>query len=686
LLIVFSILEGVNMCFFRGPIKFSSLVSITLLLAATRAQAAVKLWDNPDGGVFSTRENWSGGVPGLVDVARFGITDSSLRAYTVDFDTSPFNRQLVVDDNVNFVLFGHTYSLFSVTLGTVPNRSGNLTVTDGRLRLPSSASDLEIGKVADGSGVLTVGAGGEISGDPDVHVGLNGNGTLDINSGGDVVANLIKIGANSGSTGNAMVRGTGSTLFFSSLRVGDFGSGELNVASGGRIDGADAAIGQQAGSMGTANIDGISSMWDLSEFLFIGERGQGTLNITGGARVTSGRAVLAHVRGSVGTVNVDGAGSTWENSALRIGVFGNGTLNITGGAQVVTNDADIGGFEVSTAQVNVSSTIPGAASVWSLETLQIGTTDSTSASTGTVLIQAGGTVNVVDNIAVIRRGQLRLQGGTFSAPQLSASSAERFVWTAGTLRVGAYNSALTVPNGGILQPVRAPNGTTIQGDYNQQAAGATLTVEIGGPSQFTDFGVLTVEGTASLGGNLQITLTNGFIPTNVDSFDILRADGGLTGAFADVANGQRLMTSHGLGSFVVNYGPGSPFNPNLVILSAFAPGSVLPGDYDQNGVVDAADYVVWRNTLGQSGSGLGADGNGNGVIDAGDYHVWWAHFGQTTGSGSGVTAGLPGSVDAAVPEPASLALVCLFAVALLGFRRQVVFSSGLSARHAIEGA
>jgi hypothetical protein len=42
---------------------------------------------------------------------------------------------------------------------------------------------------------------------------------------------------------------------------------------------------------------------------------------------------------------------------------------------------------------------------------------------------------------------------------------------------------------------------------------------------------------------------------------------------------------------------------------------VLPGDYNHNGVVDTANYTVWRDSLGQTGAGLAADGNGNGVIE-----------------------------------------------------------------------
>ena len=77
------------------------------------------------------------------------------------------------------------------------------------------------------------------------------------------------------------------------------------------------------------------------------------------------------------------------------------------------------------------------------------------------------------------------------------------------------------------------------------------------------------------------------------------------------------------------------------------------GDYNQNGVVDAADYVVWRNTLGTTGvpAYSGADGDGDTTIDQDDYGVWRAHFGQTVpavGAGSG--AGQASSVVSQEPQ------------------------------------
>ena len=68
---------------------------------------------------------------------------------------------------------------------------------------------------------------------------------------------------------------------------------------------------------------------------------------------------------------------------------------------------------------------------------------------------------------------------------------------------------------------------------------------------------------------------------------------------------------------------------------------LLPGDYNLSGVVDAADYTVWRNTLGQTGliPYSGADGDGDGQVDTDDYQVWKANFGNTSaGPGSAAIA------------------------------------------------
>jgi probable HAF family extracellular repeat protein len=101
--------------------------------------------------------------------------------------------------------------------------------------------------------------------------------------------------------------------------------------------------------------------------------------------------------------------------------------------------------------------------------------------------------------------------------------------------------------------------------------------------------------------------------------------------------------------------------------------TIVQGDYNRNGTVDAADYVVWRETLNQMGPNLAADGNGDNRVDAGDYSIWRARFGRTSGSGSGAVLAL--SSPDAVPEPTSLWLIAIEALGVaVSLRRRDVCS------------
>jgi hypothetical protein len=53
----------------------------------------------------------------------------------------------------------------------------------------------------------------------------------------------------------------------------------------------------------------------------------------------------------------------------------------------------------------------------------------------------------------------------------------------------------------------------------------------------------------------------------------------------------------------------------------------LLGDYNVDGVVDTADYLVWRKAKGST-TDLHADGNGDGIVDDADYSVWRVNFGE----------------------------------------------------------
>jgi hypothetical protein len=116
---------------------------------------------------------------------------------------------------------------------------------------------------------------------------------------------------------------------------------------------------------------------------------------------------------------------------------------------------------------------------------------------------------------------------------------------------------------------------------------------------------------------------------------------------------------------------------NLVFsYGALSSASVNPtGDYNNDGIVNAADYVVWR----KSGPNATLPNDSTpGTVSAADYTVWRANFGQTAGpSGPStlitgfvryVTSGL-GS-GSAVPEPASIFLAGLGFVFVVGAGRR----------------
>jgi DNA-binding beta-propeller fold protein YncE len=87
----------------------------------------------------------------------------------------------------------------------------------------------------------------------------------------------------------------------------------------------------------------------------------------------------------------------------------------------------------------------------------------------------------------------------------------------------------------------------------------------------------------------------------------------------------------------------NPWDVSLIVLQARA------GDFDGDGSIDAADYVVWRKGLGTK-------------YTSSDYNIWRTHFGETSGSDS--------SFAAAVPEPANVTLFILAAAASCGIRHR----------------
>lgn len=95
---------------------------------------------------------------------------------------------------------------------------------------------------------------------------------------------------------------------------------------------------------------------------------------------------------------------------------------------------------------------------------------------------------------------------------------------------------------------------------------------------------------------------------------------------------------------------GNYFDGDVNDLAAYISGEPeLVGDYNGNGVVDAADFTVWRDSWLTLGSDLPADGDNDGFVGNSDYDIWVANYGNTN---------LP-ATSTSVPEPGSLLLIAL---------------------------
>ena len=141
---------------------------------------------------------------------------------------------------------------------------------------------------------------------------------------------------------------------------------------------------------------------------------------------------------------------------------------------------------------------------------------------------------------------------------------------------------------------------------------------------------------------MDISLLNLFTPTPGQSFDVLTAS-------SLVAPSLSLTGDPGFSFEIVT---GDTLRLNFSSAS-------LQGDFNGNGIVDAADFTVWFDNLGASENGSVLKGNGNGgTVDQTDYVLWKNSFGNT-----GV-----GSVNVAVPEPSTFLLLGVLTTLLVSVR------------------
>ncbi len=484
--------------------------------------------------------------------------------------------------------------------------------------------------VGQGSGanhVVTVTGAGAAWHSGILSVGPVGPATLNIQSGGLVAATSISITAqgavnlNGGTlrldTPNAIVGSERINFNYGTIEL----TGDLTVGSDTNISslfgvGATIALREGLKVDGTATLSS-PLMLDGGTFTAANLAGDvsnlhlvhGTLNVTNLALTVGPSGNLAssldlasdmNVNSTLGITNQglvtgDGQiGGTFVNAAMgELRAEPGHSLTLTGANNTNTGRINLLGGELEFTQ-NLTNSFGGLVSgngslithtgLLNQGTMNFGGTtnilgDVTNAAGGKIISAGGGATIFFDDVT--NQGEIRTSTNGFSVFFGTVSGA------------GTFTGAGTVNVEGDLNPGNSP--ATVQFDGNVAfGSAAFLKIELAGSMPGAQYDQVHVTGQLSLGGKLDLSLLGTYMPAVGTTFNILDW-GSLAGTFFSL---QLPTLTTGIWDTSQLYTTGT-----LSVVGELA------GDYNHNGVVDAADYVVWRNGLGT-------------IYTQNDYNVW----------------------------------------------------------------
>ena len=518
-------------------------------------------------------------------------------------------------------------------IGERQSSFGVVSVADENSFLDASFIPVTIGVDQGSSGSLELTEQGEAFIQRTV-VGSEGFGTLTAELESVLTTGTVILGEKSTGDGSVDLSEQASMEVIGQLIIADEGFGALDMFEASLTVLEFIVIGDEAGSMGSMFIDsstvGPSGGSGTLTSLTVGNQGEGELNVSTDSTIDiNGSVDFAVGADSTATVDFFAGTALTAVGTLTVGDEGDATWSSFGAA------IESGTAFIAKTGGTSSATISGG--TWTINnagpdsgSLFVGGSDTAAGGVGE--LNVGGTVNVNNRLKVWDAGKAVLTLGSINAAQVEVLG--RLEGTGGV-------TAATTEITGAVAPSRfsQPTGKiTFTGDYTQ-LAGSTLEVQIGGLTAESEFDVIEITGATALAGGLLgvslIDLGGGlFAPALGNEFTILT-----TGSF-DATDGQYDPGDITLPSLTAGLGWDVIYSATELKLLVVADNAILPGDYDNNGVVDAQDYARWRENLGAPADTLPNDTAG-GAIGAAQYNLWRENFGATA----------PGQASA-TPEPA----------------------------------
>jgi hypothetical protein len=509
-----------------------------------------------------------------------------------------------------------------------------------------------------------------------VVAGRNGNGTLTVNgsrsltvddAGATGAEGFFTVGEQ-GFTGTVNWNSTGTLDVQGQFRIGrDGGTGTFNqtngIVEGGTTGGGGKylAIGDGANSTGTYNLnngtlypDGQGIGVPRRQFR-VGESGStGTLRVGDGTGAAASAVFESEDDLWVGSSNGTGTLEVKSDGVVRMltdeaplyvgflsgGSGGTGTATQTGGSVELNSVFGIGQGAGSVGEYNFSGgTILAANDGGGDMRIGGGGGNGTFRISGTASLSSQGNLFIAEAGGQGTIGRLELTGSQASF------AVNRFENAPGTGGPGNGNDETVrwVADANGITPivVNATSGT--QHVQLQDPVEVTANTGVNGSGDLMGDGIALELDLSALTGDHTLTLINNLGTEAIIGF----FENGTTENLYE--EGEQIVGTGFNGTVAISYLGGSG---NDVILSLVGGSGGVFGDYNNDGIVNLADYTVWRDNLGASITLPGEDPSQTpGQVTAADYTVWKNNFGQS--------ASLAGVGTATVPEPHSLAMAVM---------------------------
>lgn len=535
------------------------------------------------------------------------------------------------------------------------NLSGASSIVFGG---PLSGNSLHIGRSGNGvvnvggASLINLGANGDLTlaGVPVAGQGV-GTGALNVSGGSKVNANRINVGGNNdttgslGGTGTATVSGAGSELTASGaigfIGVGRNAIGQLSVTNQGQVSGIAMSVGRGTAGDGTLVVDGasLSLTGQQTAGNFVGANlAIGLGGGTGDAKLKNGSTLLIDNTGSAGANLVLGGSSAYPQGQGRLEVSGGSRVDILGAAAAAPD-------ALGTAALSIGAS--GGAS-------------------GTLVLSGASTINVGSGTAGANGAPpVGFQGdGAVYVGRQAGSTGVLDMSGGSTLNAGFVGVGVSAAGTGKTLGTAGGIGTLVLGQSNSEGTIVAPRFELGAGS------TLTGNGTIDAGPNGEVVIGGTIAPGNSPGRIRIRCD--ITALF-----GSRLILEidqNGAGFDIdqLIIGTSSTFDlTQMQIIFSFL-GDTDPlafansaGGFNLDRFLRAGNddaHTAGLSTLFAPGQDWGDIVNTHFAFESDAYDVSQMHFDPVTGEL--VIAA------AAVPEPATLALMVLALVALAGQRRR----------------